>query len=152
MTLEDVLEELVGEIYDEHDEINEEMVENEDGSLIVDGGMQLQELLEKCGIVNSYDTDTVGGWVAEMLEKVPEVNDSFDLEGYHFEVTEMDGFRVTKVKVTEIPKTEPPEKTGKPDKQEKTDQSEKADRSETTEKAVEPGKEATPAGEPAAVE
>ena len=152
VTLEDVLEELVGEIYDEHDEINEEMVENEDGSLIVDGGMQLQELLEKCGIANSYDTDTVGGWVAEMLEKVPEVNDSFDLEGYHFEVTEMDGFRVTKVKVTEIPKTEPPEKTGKPDKQEKTDQSEKADRSETTEKAVEPGKEATPAGEPAAVE
>ncbi len=103
VTMEDVLEELVGEIYDEHDEVNEEIVEKEDGSLIVDGGMQLQELLESYGLANTWDADTVGGWVAEMLEKIPEVDDAFDLEDLHFRVLEMDGFRVTKVEVTRRP-------------------------------------------------
>ncbi len=103
VTMEDVLEELVGEIYDEHDEVNEEVVEGEDGSLIVDGGMQLQELLEKYEVTDSWDADTVGGWVGEMLEKVPEVGDTFELEGLCFRVAEMDGFRVTKVQITRKP-------------------------------------------------
>ena len=107
VTLEDVLEELVGEIYDEHDEVNEEVVEKEDGSLEVDASMQLQELLEKYDIPNTYDADTVGGWVAEMLEKVPEPKDSFVVNGYRFTVTEMDGFRVTHVVVSPEPEKAP---------------------------------------------
>ena len=102
VTMEDLLEELVGEIYDEHDEVSEdEIVEQADGSLTVDGGMQLEELLEKYGIPDTYEADTVGGWVSEMLEKVPEPGDAFDLENLHFQVTEMDGFRVTRVQVTQ---------------------------------------------------
>ena len=99
VTMEDVLEELVGEIYDEHDEVNEEIVEQEDGTLIVDGNMQLQELLDKYGLENKYDADTVGGWASEMLEKVPEEGDTFTLENHQFTVTEMDGFRVTRIRV-----------------------------------------------------
>ena len=106
VTMEDVLEELVGEIYDEHDEVNEEVVEKEDGTLIVDGNMQLQELLEKYELENKYDADTVGGWAGEMLEKVPEVGDTFTLEKHQFTVTEMDGFRVTKIQVTPLPEAE----------------------------------------------
>lgn len=115
VTMEDVLEELVGEIYDEHDEVNEEVVEQEDGTLIVDGSMQLPELLEKFGLPNEYDTDTVGGWAGEMLEKVPEAGDSFTLGRHQFTVTEMDGFRVTRVQVTELPEEE--EKEEKPEEE-----------------------------------
>ena len=114
VTMEDVLEELVGEIYDEHDEVNEEVVEHEDGTVMVDGSMQLQELLDKYGLENEYDADTVGGWVGETLEKVPEVGDSFTLEKYRFTVAEMDGFRVTRVEIAPLPEEEaaPPEAQG----------------------------------------
>ncbi len=106
VTLEDVLEELVGEIYDEHDEVDEEIVRNEDGSYMVDGGLQLQEMLDRLELENTYDTDTVGGWVGEMLQKVPEIGDTFELEGHRFEVAEMDGFRVTRVRLEKMPETE----------------------------------------------
>jgi len=115
--MEDVLEELVGEIYDEHDEINEEVVEREDGALIVDGGIQLQELLEKYGIENVYDSETVGGWASEMLEKVPEVGDHFDVNKHRFTVTEMDGFRVTRVQVEDQPEPTAEEQTEEKEKE-----------------------------------
>ncbi len=104
VTLEDVLEELVGEIYDEHDEVNEEMVPQEDESWLINGSMQLQEMLERFGIENGgYDADTVGGWIGEMIRRVPENGDIFETGGYRFEVTEMDGFRVTKIRAEKVP-------------------------------------------------
>ena len=125
VTMEDVLEELVGEIYDEHDEVNEEVVEKDDGTLIIDGNMQLQELLDKLEAENEYDTDTVGGWAAEMLEKVPEVGDSFTLGRHQFTVTEMDGFRVTRMQVTELPEEEPEEPETKEVKDEEKEEEKK---------------------------
>ena len=110
VTMEDVLEELVGEIYDEHDEVSEDVVEQEDGTIIVDGNLQLEELMEKTGLENTYDADTVGGWAGEMLEKVPEVGDNFTLGNHRFTVLEMDGFRVTRVQAETLPEEKPEEK------------------------------------------
>ena len=108
VTLEDVLEELVGEIYDEHDEVDEEIVQQESGSWLINGGMQLQEMLERFEIENSgYDADTVGGWVGEIIQRVPENGDQFEVAGYRFEVTEMDGFRVTRVRAEKLPEAPP---------------------------------------------
>ena len=95
----------MGEIYDEHDEVKEEIVEQADGSWLISGATQLQETLERFEIENSYDADTVGGWVGEMIQRVPEVGDRFEAGEYRFEVTEMDGFRVTLVRAEKCPET-----------------------------------------------
>ena len=68
--------------------------------------LNITQLLEKYELENKYDADTVGGWAGEMLEKVPEVGDTFTLEKHQFTVTEMDGFRVTKIQVTPLPEAE----------------------------------------------
>ncbi|MBR0386949.1 MAG: HlyC/CorC family transporter [Clostridia bacterium] len=131
VTLEDVLEELVGEIYDEHDEVNEEVIRNEDGSFLVDGGMQLQDMLESLGMENNdYDADTVGGWVGEMIQKVPENGDRFTVGEHQFTVMEMDGFRVTRVKT---------EKTEQIEKTDKNDQAGKQEEADTDEESPETG-------------
>ncbi len=125
VTLEDVLEELVGEIYDEHDEVNEELIPNEDGSVLVDGGMQLQDLTERLEMENEYEADTVGGWVGEMLQKVPEEGDSFQVGEYRFEVMEMDGFRVTRVRMKKAGPQEQTEESIPNGKEEKNIRNEK---------------------------
>lgn len=100
VTMEDVLEELVGEIYDEHDDVDETISQREDGSCLFDGGVQLEELLEKYGISEEFDADTVGGWCSEMLGKIPSAGDCFEYRGLHCEVTGMDKRRVTEVTVS----------------------------------------------------
>ena len=106
VTMEDVLEELVGEIYDEHDEVNEEVISLADGSHLIDGGMALSELMERAGIADwEYEADTVGGWAAEILGAIPKVGDTFEANGYACEITGMDKRRVTEIRIQRIPET-----------------------------------------------
>ena len=83
----------------------------------------VQELLDKFEVENEYDADTVGGWASEMLEKVPEVGDSFTVERHQFTVTEMDGFRVTRMQVTELPEEQEEEPETETEKEEEKENS-----------------------------
>lgn len=105
VTLEDVLEELVGDIYDEHDDVEVDVRPLEDGSWLVDGGMHLGELLERLDVEDVYDADTVGGWAAEVLGYIPKTGEVFDAGGLHCQVTAMDKRRVTQLRIW---KKEPP--------------------------------------------
>ena len=89
-----------------------------------------QELMEKTGLENTYDADTVGGWAGEMLEKVPEVGDNFTLGNHRFTVLEMDGFRVTRVQAETLPEEKPEEKPEESAPEKNEDEAPKAEGAE----------------------
>ena len=103
VTMEDVLEEIVGDIWDDNDEIEEEVVESDNGKLIIDGDMPIGDFLERLSIDEDdfdFESQTAGGWAIEYTGDFPKEGDSFDYGGYHFEVTEAGERRVGKLTVT----------------------------------------------------
>lgn len=99
VTLEDVLEELVGEIYDEHDDVTEAVQRQEDGSLLVDGGADLKEILVLLHVDKEYEADTVGGWVAEEMGQIPKVGEGFEISGIKVQATRVWKRRVMQVRI-----------------------------------------------------
>lgn len=98
LTLEDILEELVGEIWDEHDEVVENVVALSDNKYKVLGSADLEELFEIFGEEPYEDApNTVSGWVMENLEKMPEIGDSFLYKDFYIKVKSMDQRRVSEV-------------------------------------------------------
>ena len=95
-TLEDVLEEIVGEIYDESDHRTNDIVEQQDGALQVHATVDLRKLSATLGIFwePEEDVTTVGGLVTEMLERIPSVGDSIEWHGYRITVLRADRQRV----------------------------------------------------------
>ncbi len=109
ITLEDILEELVGEIWDEHDEVTEDFHKQADGSWIVLGSASVDDLYETLGLPEDEDIDsnTVNGLVQEKTCHLPKVGDRFTLGEYDGVVTRTAKRRVTEVRLTPADKPEP---------------------------------------------
>lgn len=100
VTMEDVLEELVGDIWDETDEIEPEVIEHAENLFELDGDMNISDFLEMLDrSEDGFDTDssTVGGWTIENFGRFPEPGDSFTFENMSVTVLEINGQRVERV-------------------------------------------------------
>ncbi len=109
VSMEDVLEQLVGDIWDETDEIEEEIIERPDGQYELDGDMLIDDFFELVGIEEEaleVESETLGGWTIEVFGSFPEVGQSFEFENLSVTVLEMDGLRVEKLLVKQITETE----------------------------------------------
>ena len=102
ITLEDILEELVGEIWDEHDEVTEDFRKQSDGSWLVSGSASVDDLFETLDLPEDEDIDsnTVNGLVQEKTCRLPKVGDKFTLGEYDGVVTRTAKRRVTEVRLT----------------------------------------------------
>ena len=110
VTLEDCIEELIGEIVDEYDMEDTDVERLDDGELRVDGGLPIDELNELLDedLPNS-DWDTVGGFVLSSLGHVPHEGESVEFRGHRFTAERMAGHRIARVRVSPVPGWEAPD-------------------------------------------
>lgn len=104
VALEDVIEEIVGDIQDEHDaEGDGEVHRFPDGSYEFDGRVLLDDITELLNIrLEEPDEDTIGGYIFGILGRRPEVGDNVHIGGYRFTVLRVNGFRVVRVKAVPL--------------------------------------------------
>lgn len=101
VTMEDILEELVGEIWDEHDEVIHEIVRISDTEYLVRGSANQEDLFDELGIRqdDELDATSVSGWVMDLAGRVPREKDVFYKDNLMITVLDMDGKRVDRVRV-----------------------------------------------------
>ena len=126
VTMEDILEELVGEIWDEHDEVVETFKATEKGSYVVDCMVNLDDFARFFDVEIETDSISLGGWITEMLEKIPVSGDAFEFENLSVTVTELDSHRVAFAEVfkTEVEENEADEEKKDDRKEKKEDKKE----------------------------
>jgi CBS domain containing-hemolysin-like protein len=103
VTLEDCIEELIGEIVDEYDTELPDVQQLEGGVLLVDGGVAIDELGELLGVeLPEEDWDTVGGFVFGTLGHVPHEGECVEYGGYRFTADKVEGRRISSVRVAPL--------------------------------------------------
>ncbi len=102
VTMEDILEELVGEIWDEHDELEETFQQLDPNTYLIDGDMTFDDFCAYFHIEDEADSVSLGGWIMERMGKVPDKGDSFEYSGLSIEVEEISNNRIQKVRVTKL--------------------------------------------------
>lgn len=103
VTMEDILEELVGEIWDEHDEVVESIRKCGD-AYIVNAAMDFDDFCEYFDIETESDSTSLSGWIMEQMEKIPEPGESFKFENLTVTVTSVDNHRISEARVLRGPK------------------------------------------------
>ena len=101
VTMEDILEELVGEIWDEHDEEEVFIHKTPEGNFLVDAGMNFEDFAAYFHLKTDSEMVSVSGWVMEQFGQVPEVGDSFSFANLHVTVTKVDNHRIEQVQVSQ---------------------------------------------------
>ncbi|RPI87551.1 MAG: HlyC/CorC family transporter [Planctomycetaceae bacterium] len=110
VTLEDVLEELVGELLTEHhDRVEQMIVQREPGNWLVDGTVSIADLLERIGeprllSAAPRNVSSIAGLVLHQMRRLPAVGEGVEWQGLKLEVVDLDGRRIDKVLVTVLPK------------------------------------------------
>ena len=101
VTLEDILEQLVGDIWDEHDEVTKELDKISETEYIISGSASIDEIFDEFDVDVDEELDilTVSGWVMDVLSKIPEVGDHFEYQHLNVTVIEMDDKRVEKIRI-----------------------------------------------------
>ncbi len=103
ITLEDILEEIVGEIADEHDEEEDALTQSRDGSVLVDGGMTIRDLNRTCDwSLPDDEANTIAGLVIHEAQAIPVQGQVFTFHGFRFEVVERERNRLTQIKVRKV--------------------------------------------------
>lgn len=101
VTLEDILEELVGEIWDEHDVVEYNIVKSADNEFIVQGSTSIYDFYDYFGIYKEEkEISTVNGWVMQNLDKIPQIDDYFETDDFTALVLTVDGRRAQDIKIT----------------------------------------------------
>lgn len=113
LTMEDIIEQIMGDISDEHDLRIEDMKQLDSQSYEFHGKLDLESIEERLGITfsNTNDHITIGGYVFGLLGRLPVIKDKIADEHFEFEVLEMDGVRIKKLKATQIPKQQEEEES-----------------------------------------
>ena len=99
VTMEDILEELVGEIWDEHDTVDEPIEKLSDNEYKIDAGLNLDDFCDYFSVEAESESISVGGWVMDVLGRIPEENDSFKYKNLDITVHKMDEHRVVNIYV-----------------------------------------------------
>ncbi|OGQ03922.1 MAG: hypothetical protein A2026_14460 [Deltaproteobacteria bacterium RBG_19FT_COMBO_46_12] len=105
VALEDLMEEIVGEIRDEHD-IESPVIQLSDGTMLIDPSISLRDLKEDyhLALPESSEYETLGGLLMTTLQKIPQSGDMVEIEGKRIRIVEMVGQRISKVKLERLPK------------------------------------------------
>jgi CBS domain containing-hemolysin-like protein len=109
VTMEDLLEQIVGEINDEYDEPEAEFEVTAEGEILVDGGASIDEVNERFGMdLSSEDYDTIGGYIFGELGRVPQPGDSIHVEGSgELRVEDTEERRITSVRLVPARRRKP---------------------------------------------
>lgn len=118
VTLEDILEEIVGDIWDEHDDIEIDVKEVGEDEYIVAGKANISKVFDEIGVDVEQDALTVNGWAMNVLSRIPMVGDEFEADGLFAKVLTMNGKRIGNLKIVKLAPEEETEEDEKNEEEE----------------------------------